>query len=66
MRPGAFWWDYLGTMYDGQLSTRQLTLGQRYQFGAYYGNSWYTYTHTVNNTLYREAMALKSTNAPCR
>jgi len=66
MRPGAFWWDYLGTMYDGQLSTRQLTLGQRYQFGAYYGNSWYTYTHTVNNTLYREVMALKSTNAPCR
>ena len=48
------------------MSTRQLTLGQRYQFGAYYGNTWYTYTHTVNNTLYREAMALKSTNAPCR
>ncbi len=66
MRPGSFWWDYLGTMYDGQLSTRQLTLGQRYQFGAYYGNTWYTYTHTVSNTLYREAMALKSTNAPCR
>jgi len=65
-RKGSLWWDYLGTMYNGQLSSGLLTLGQTYDFGAFYGNTWYTYTHTVNSTNYNEVMALKSTNAPCR
>ena len=65
-RAGSFWWDFLGTMYDGQLTTKQLSLGQTYEFATFYGNNWYFYTHTVNSTNYREVMTLKSTNAPCR
>lgn len=60
------WWNYLGYMWNGQMTAYSLELGKSYVFGVNYNGTWYEYPHTIDRTEYNEVLNLKSTDSACR
>lgn len=60
------WWNYLGYMSNGRLTTYSLQMNRTYTFGVNYGGVWYEYQHVVNKTEFNEVLNLRSTDFACR
>jgi len=60
------WWEYLGYMSNGYLTTTRFQVGKTYTFGTNYDGRWYEYTRTINSTNITESMILPAGTPGCK
>ncbi|MCF8429497.1 MAG: hypothetical protein K9G64_05135 [Bacteroidia bacterium] len=63
---GKYYYDYLGYMYNGKMTTDRFVLGKTYVFAAYYSGRLFEYERVINSTNYTEIMSLTSGTPGCK
>ncbi|MFZ4797244.1 MAG: hypothetical protein ACOYMA_07090 [Bacteroidia bacterium] len=63
---GKYWYDYLGFMNNGKISTDRFVLGKTYVFATYYSGRVYEYERVINSKNYTEVMSLTSGTPGCK
>lgn len=51
-REAGSYWQYLGYVYKGSLTTSKLDLNQTYEFGTWFDGKWYNVSYTFNKDTY--------------
>lgn len=63
---GQYWYNYLGYMFNGKMTTDRFTIGKTYVFAAYYSGKLYEYERTITKTDYKENMSIPSGTPGCK
>ncbi|MBC7383907.1 MAG: hypothetical protein H7296_13130 [Bacteroidia bacterium] len=62
----SYYWNVLGFMNNGKISTDRFVLGRSYIFATFYSGRWYEYERIIDKTNYKEIMSLPFGTAGCR
>lgn len=60
------WWQYMGSMINGKVTTDKFELGKTYIFGVNYGGNWYQYERIIDKNNYSEVLNLSSADFVCK
>lgn len=63
---GKTYYDYLGYMSNGKITTDRFVLGKTYMFAAFYSGKLYEYERAITKNNYTEVMSLPSGTPGCK